>query len=83
MAKNEAIDIVKKLKPEDRYVVTVSVLRDGNINNTVTVNNFLTLDIPIIRNKISEELYNSYLAAQTVEDSSVPVTELKLKSALE
>ena len=86
MKNNNAIEITKKLKPEDRYLVTVSVLQEGRIYNTVTSNNFLTLDLPIVRNKISEEIHKIWEAqnsAKTGEVNAVAVTEEKLKNMLE
>jgi hypothetical protein len=87
MKKDKAIEIIKKLKPSDKYVVTVSVLKeDKRIYNDVSVNNFLTMDLPVIRNKLSEEMNNFYqsaITAETAEAISVPVTESNLKSMLE
>lgn len=87
MKKDKAISIIKELKQEDKYVVTVSVLREDNrIYNTVSVNNFTTLDLPIVRNKLSEEIHKFYqagLAEEGTEGATVPVTENKLKSMLE
>tara|TARA_Y100000385_G_C13009447_1_gene600986 strand:- start:632 stop:892 length:261 start_codon:yes stop_codon:yes gene_type:complete len=86
MKKTNAVDIVKKLNSGDRYVVTVSVLREGRIHNTVTSNNFLTLDLPAVRSKVSEEIHNLWQianSAESGEDSAIAVTEEKLKNMLE
>ena len=87
MPDKKAQDVIRCLKPEDRYVITVSFLKDNEIQHTVTVNNFLTLDLPIVRNKISEEIYGFYqrLSAKDggKEASSIPVTERSVKSMLE
>lgn len=86
MKKTNAVDIVKKLDSGDRYVVTVSVLRKGRIHNTVTSNNFLTLDLPAVRSKVSEEIHKLWQianSAESGEDSAIAVTEEKLKSMLE
>lgn len=86
MKKTNAVDIVKKLNSGDRYVVTVSVLREGRIHNTVTSNNFLTLDLPAVRSKVSEEIHKLWQianSAESGEDSAIAVTEEKLKSMLE
>jgi hypothetical protein len=87
MKKDKAIEIIKKLKPSDKYVITVSVMKDETISHTVTVNNFLTLDLPIVRNKISEEIYSFFKRSAAKdggqEASSIPVTERSVKSMLE
>lgn len=87
MKKNNAVEIVKSLKAEeDRYLVTVSVLREGRIYNTVTSNNFLTLDLPLVRNKVSEEIHKIWEAqnsANTGKDTAIAATEEKLKNMLE
>ncbi len=87
MSEPQAQDVIKNLKPQDRYVITVSVMKDETINHIVTVNNFLTLDLPIVRNKISEEIY-TFFKKSTAKDggkeaSSIPVTERSVKSMLE
>ncbi len=87
MSEPKAQDVIKNLKPQDRYVITVSVMKDETINHIVTVNNFLTLDLPIVRNKISEEIYTFFKKSAAKdggkEASSIPVTERSVKSMLE
>ena len=87
MSEPQAEEVVKNLKPEDSYVITVSVMKDETISHTVTVNNFLTLDLPIVRNKISEEIYSFFKRSAAKdggqEASSIPVTERSVKSMLE
>ncbi len=86
MVNNDAKKIIKSLKDDERYLTSVSVLRNETIETTVTSYNFLSLDMPIARRMVSEEIYNLHMnksSSEGVDATSVPITELKVRGMLE
>jgi len=57
----ENMESLTKLTDQDRYIVTVTVWKDQEINTDCLVHNFPTKDLPIARNDITTLIHETYL----------------------
>lgn len=79
---------IADLSNDDSYVIVLSKLNGDNIESWVASNNFRTNDYPIVRNVISQMIYEMHeseikKSTATTQENNIKNQENDLKNLLE
>lgn len=79
---------IANLSSDDKYIVVLSKLNGDNIDSWVAANNFRTNDYPVVRNAISQMIYEMHetelkKSTTTTQEELVKTQENELKNLLE
>jgi hypothetical protein len=79
---------IASLTDNDKYIIVLSKLNGESIDSWVAANNFRVNDYPIVRNAISQMIYEmheneSKKSTTTIQEEQIKSSEKEIKSLLD
>lgn len=79
---------ISNLTNEDKYIIVLSKLNGDNIDTWVAANSFRLNDYPIVRNAISQMIYEMHeeeikKATSTTQEQQIKTQEKEIKNLLD